>query len=83
MADIDPTYIGNTIKLFPELTPLNFVIMEDFASGYTRKDIAHHRGLSRQTVHRALKECCDVFECESIETVRTIYLNRRLKYFPV
>lgn len=83
MAGIDPTYAGNTSKLFPELTPSHFEIMEEFSSGYTKKDIALRRGISRQAVARALKECSDVFECESVEHIRIVYFNRRLRYFPL
>ncbi|AVZ00387.1 hypothetical protein DAI21_22400 (plasmid) [Lelliottia sp. WB101] len=83
MANVDPTYSGNTSKLFPEIPPVHFEIMEDYSSGYTKKDIAVRKGISRQAVARMLKECSDVFECESVEHVRVVYLNRRLKYFPL
>lgn len=83
MADADPTCTDNSSKLFPELPPAHFEIMEDFSSGYTRKDIAQRKGISRQAVSRVLKECSDVFECDSVEQVRVVYLNRRFKYFPM
>ncbi|MDZ7324895.1 hypothetical protein N4G41_25005 [Kosakonia sacchari] len=83
MADVDPTYTGSSIKLFPEIPPSHFEIMEEFSSGYTKKDIASRRGISRQAVAKALKECSDVFECESVEHVRVVYFNRRLRYLPL
>lgn len=74
MQDVDPTKKDKVRKLFPELTDTQFEILLLFSFLSSRKVIASRRGISKQAVSKALKECCEQYEVPTAEDLRPLFL---------
>lgn len=74
MQDVDPTKKEKARKLFPELTDMQFEILLLFSFLSSRTVIASRRGISKQAVSKALKECCEQYEVPTTEDLRPLFL---------
>lgn len=74
MQDVDPTTKEKVRKLFPELTDMQFEILLLFSFLSSRTVIASKRGISKQAVSKALKECCEQYEVPKAEDLRPLFL---------
>lgn len=75
--------LSNCHKLFPELTIWQLEIIILFSSGLTQKEIAYIKNISKQAVSKALNQSKDRYHLETIESIRYVYIARRLSYLPL
>jgi len=75
--------LSNCHKLFPELTIWQLEIIVLYSSGLTQKEIANIKNISKQAVSKALNESKDRYHLENIESIRYVFIARRLSYIPL
>ncbi|MGL4723272.1 MAG: hypothetical protein ACRCWW_02010 [Scandinavium sp.] len=83
MDILDIGTLSNCHKLFPELTIWQLEITVLFSSGLTQNEIARAKNISRQAVSKALNESKKRYQLENIESIRSVFIARRLSYVPV
>lgn len=76
MAIIDPIYIMQLRKIFPEISDAKIAVFTLFVYGMTCKDIAKMKNVSVQSVTKVLRELCDVYGVSNLDVLKTIYAIR-------
>lgn len=75
--------LSNCHKLFPELTVWQLEIIILYSSGLTQKEISDIKNISKQAVSKALNESKDRYHLETIQSIRSVFIARRLSYIPL
>ncbi|TDN47445.1 MarR family transcriptional regulator [Scandinavium goeteborgense] len=74
--------LNNCHKLFPELTIWQLEIMVLYSAGLTQKEIASIKKISKQAVSKALNDSKDRYHLENLESIRYVFIARRLSHIP-
>lgn len=76
MVIIDPSYIGQLSKIFPEIKESRIEIFTLFVYGMTCKDIAKLKKISPQAVSKVLRELCCMYKVSSLDVLKSVYAIR-------
>ena len=72
----------NYQQLFPELTPWQLEIIVLYSSGFNQNEIARIKNISKQAVSKALNEGKKRYHLEKVESIRSVFIARRLSSIP-
>lgn len=76
MVIIDPSYIVQLRKIFPEINESKIEIFTLFVYGMTCKDIARYKEVSPQAVSKVLRELCGMYGVSKLDVLKTVYVIR-------
>ncbi|MFK3662117.1 MarR family transcriptional regulator [Scandinavium sp. NPDC088450] len=82
MNILNESLLVNYQQLFPELTPWQLEIVVLYSSGFNQNEIARIKNISKQAVSKALNEGKKRYHLEKVESIRSVFIARRLSNIP-
>lgn len=76
MIIIDPIFMAELRKVFPNFSDNKIETVTYFVYGMTCKDIAYHKGISHQAVSKVLREFGEVYNISKLDMVKVVYAIR-------
>ncbi|HCT7898576.1 TPA: conjugal transfer protein TraJ [Enterobacter cloacae] len=76
MVIIDPSYIAQLSKIFPEISEPKIEIFTLSVYGMTCKDIAKLKSVSPQAVSKILREICGMYGVSNLDALKSVYSIR-------
>ncbi|MFG6655658.1 hypothetical protein ACG0Z5_14455 [Scandinavium sp. M-37] len=82
MDILNSSSLSNIHKIFPELTTWQLEIIILYSSGLSQSEIAKLKKISKQAVSKALNESKKRYRLEKVESIRYVFIARRLSVIP-